>query len=150
ARLGSGERVTSLAEFSARMVDRVGLLTPRLALAGARADLQAVDALRDLRVGLNMTMLQSVRPAIGRADAAVATLMTQLARRFARLPALAPDAEAQLLEALDNALRAVCRGAADAARREALAALTGMRRDLFPGAPAYVPAHLPNLSKEIR
>jgi uncharacterized membrane protein YccC len=36
ARLGSGERVTSLAEFSARMVDRVGLLTPRLALARRR------------------------------------------------------------------------------------------------------------------
>jgi uncharacterized membrane protein YccC len=36
ARLGGGERVT-LAEFSARMVDRVGLLTPRLALAGERA-----------------------------------------------------------------------------------------------------------------
>jgi hypothetical protein len=35
ARLGR-RRVTSLPEFSARMVDRVGLLTPRLALAGRK------------------------------------------------------------------------------------------------------------------
>ena len=122
------------------MVDRVGLLTPRLALAGAREDLQAVDALRDLRVGLNMTMLQSVRAALGRADAAVATLMHGLARRFARLPALDDQAEAQLLDSLDNALRAVCHGAHDAAQREALAALAGMRRDLFPHAPGYLPS----------
>jgi uncharacterized membrane protein YccC len=54
ARLGSGQQPTSLAEFSARMVDRVGLLTPRLALASPAQDLQAADALRDLRIGLNM------------------------------------------------------------------------------------------------
>jgi hypothetical protein len=78
ARLGSGERVTSLAEFSARMVDRVGLLTPRLALAGSQQDLQAADA-----------------------------------------------------------LRAILGGARDAAQNEALAALTGMRRDLFPQAAPY-------------
>jgi len=140
ARLGSGERVTSPAEFSARMVDRVGLLTPRLALAGAREDLQAVDALRDLRVGLNMTMLQSVRAALGRADAAVATLMHGLAHRFARLPAVDDKVEAQLLDSLDNALRAVSHGGRDAAQREALAALAGMRRDLFPHAPGYLPS----------
>ncbi len=147
--LGSGERVTSLPEFSARMVDRVGLLTPRLALAGARADLQAVDALRDLRVGLNMTMLQSVRSALGRADAAVAALMAQLARRFARLPAIDEAAEAQLLDALDNSLRAICHGARDDAQREALAALTGMRRDLFPRAPGWLPS-TSLVSREIR
>ena len=127
------------------MVDRVGLLTPRLALAGAREDLQAVDALRDLRVGLNMTMLQSVRAApgraaLGRADAAVATLMHGLARRFAQLPSVDEKAEAQLLDSLDNALRAVCHGGRDAAQREALAALAGMRRDLFPQAPGYLPS----------
>jgi len=150
ARLGSGERVTSLTEFSARMVDRVGLLTPRLAIAGAHADLQAVDALRDLRVGLNMTTLQSVRAQLGRGEAALAFLMSQLARHFARLPAIDRDGEGQLLGALDNALRAICQGTHDAAQREALAALTGMRRDLFPQAPAYEPSTLSPYDKEIR
>ncbi len=137
SRLGSGERVTSPAEFSARMVDRVGLLTPRLALAGARQDLQAADALRDLRIGLNMTLLQAVRARLGRGEAAVKPVMTQLARHFAALPALAKEGEARLLASLDNALRAICAGPAGASQREALAALTGMRRDLFPHALPY-------------
>jgi uncharacterized membrane protein YccC len=140
ARLGSGEQVPSLVEFSARMVDRVGLLTPRLALAGPQQDLQAVDALRDLRIGLNMTLLQNVRTGLGRAEPAVGVLMPQLARHFRRLPELDAAGEAQLLDTLDNALRALCDGAADDAGREALAALTGMRRDLFPGAAPYQPS----------
>jgi len=138
AGLGSGERVTSPSEFSARMVDRVGLLTPRLAQADA-PDLQAVDALRDLRIGLNMTLLQAVRDRLGRGGAALGPLMTQLSRHFAALPLVAGEGEARLLASLDNALRAICAGSSDASQREALAALTGMRRDLFPRALPYQP-----------
>jgi uncharacterized membrane protein YccC len=148
ARMGSGERVNSPAEFSARMVDRIGLLTPRLAQAGASQDLPAVDALRDLRVGLNMSLLQSVRARLGRGEAAIKPLMTRLSRHFAQLPAAAKEGEMRLLEALDNALRALCAGPADAAQREALAALTGMRRDLFPRALPYQPTTL--FDKETR
>jgi hypothetical protein len=137
ARLGSGERVTSLAEFSARMVDRVGLLTPRLAMAGAQQDLQAVDALRELRIGLNMTLLQDVRSQLGRGEAAIKPLMAQLASHFALRPRIDADGESRLLGALDNALRALCAGTRDNAQNEALAALTGMRRDLFPLAAPY-------------
>jgi uncharacterized membrane protein YccC len=137
ARLGSGERVTSLAEFSARMVDRVGLLTPRLALAGSQQDLQAADALRDLRIGLNMTLLQGVRKQLGRSDAALGPLMTQLSTHFALRPGVDRECEARLLGTLDNALRAICAGTRDSFQTEALAALTGMRRDLFPQAAPY-------------
>lgn len=150
ARLGSGERVTSLAEFSARMVDRVGLLTPRLALAGAHQDLQAVDALRDLRVGLNMTLLQEVRRQLGRGEAAINPLMELLAHHFALRPDTDAQGEARLLEAIDNALRALCEGVQDAAQREALAALTGMRRDLFPQAAPYQPSRTTDIQEEIR
>ncbi|MGJ7917361.1 FUSC family protein [Massilia sp. LXY-6] len=139
ARLGGGEQ-TTLPEFSARMVDRVGLLTPRLASAGGDQDLQARDALRDLRIGLNMTLLQQTRSQLGRGGAALGLLMTQLSQYFERLPAVDRDGEAQLLGALDNALRANCEDAQDAAQREALAALTGIRRDLFPEAAPYQPA----------
>jgi uncharacterized membrane protein YccC len=139
ARMGGGEK-TTLPEFSARMVDRIGLLTPRLASAGGHQDLQARDALRDLRIGLNMTLLQEARPRLGRGEAALGPLMTQLSQHFARLPAVDKDGEAQLLGALDNALRAICEGARDAFQREALAALTGIRRDLFPQAAPYQPA----------
>jgi len=141
ARMGAGEK-TTLPEFSARMVDRIGMLTPRLAAAGAHQDLPARDALRDLRVGLNMTLLQQARPQLGRGDAALSPLMTQLSRHFARLPNVDPAGETSLLDALDNALRAICEGTRDAFQREALAALTGIRRDLFPAAAAYQPAHM--------
>ena len=140
SRMGRGERVPSLPEFSARMVDRVGQLTPRLALAGKDQDLQAVDALRDLRIGLNMTLLQSVRARLGRGEAAVGPLMKQLSRHFALRPRVDAGCERSLLDTLDNALRAICAGERDAAQREALAALTGMRRDLFPKAAAYEPS----------
>jgi uncharacterized membrane protein YccC len=145
SRMGKGERVPSLPEFSARMVDRVGQLTPRLALAGKDQNLQAVDALRDLRIGLNMTLLQSVRARLGRGEAAVGPLMKQLSRHFALRPGGDAGCERSLLDTLDNALRAICAGERDAAqrsdaRREALAALTGMRRDLFPKAAAYQPS----------
>jgi uncharacterized membrane protein YccC len=139
ARLGGGE-TTTLPEFSARMVDRIGLLTPRLATAGAQHELPARDALRDLRVGLNMTLLQQVRSQLGRGDTALGPLMSQLSQHFARLPAIDAAGETQLLEALDNALRATCEGTRDEAQREALAALTGIRRDLFPQAASYQPA----------
>ncbi|HEY1226877.1 MAG TPA: FUSC family protein, partial [Ramlibacter sp.] len=136
ARLGGGEK-TTLPEFSARMVDRIGLLTPRLASAGSHQDLQARDALRDLRIGLNMTLLQQVRPQLGRGEAALGPLMTQLSRHFALRPGIDRDCEARLLDTLDNALRAICAGTRDASQLEALAALTGMRRDLFPKAAPY-------------
>jgi hypothetical protein len=116
------------------------MLTPRLALAGKDQDLQAVDALRDLRIGLNMTLLHSVRAQLGRGDAAVGPLMKQLSRHFALRPKVDAGCERNLLDTLDNALRAICAGPRDTAQREALAALTGMRRDLFPKAAAYVPA----------
>jgi ABC-type arginine transport system permease subunit len=66
--------------------------------------------------------------------------MKQVSRHFALRPAVDAGCERSLLDTLDNALRAVCAGQRDAAQREALAALTGMRRDLFPKAAAYAPS----------
>jgi hypothetical protein len=106
-------------------------------MAGPQQDLQAVDALRDLRIGLNMTLLQEVRSQLGRGEAAIKPLMTQLSAHFALRPRVDRDCEARLLGTLDNALRAICAGTRDSAQNEALAALTGMRRDLFPQAALY-------------
>jgi hypothetical protein len=89
-----------------------------------------------------MTLLQNVRAELGRGEAAIAPLMTQLSDHFARRPAIDATRVTQLLDTLDNALRAICAGQQAAAQREALAALTGMRRDLFPNAAAYQPSVL--------
>ena len=135
AGLGNGEK-TSLATFNARMVDRIGLLTPRLAQAGQSP---ATDAFNDLRVGLNMTVLQNTRAQLGRGEAALAPVMAQLAQRYSLLPEQDATREAALLDALDNALRAICAGARDAAQTTALTSLTSVRRDLFPGARPWQP-----------
>ncbi|TFW31116.1 FUSC family protein [Massilia horti] len=148
ARLGSGEKVPSVPEFSARMVDRIALLTPRLTLAGAQQDLKAADALVDLRIGLNMAQLQDMRGQLGRSESSLWPLLEHLSQHFEARPMPDPAGEARLLASLDNALRSVCAAQASHAQREAVAALAGIRRDLFPGAPGYEPS--PILEKEIR
>jgi uncharacterized membrane protein YccC len=147
ARIGRGDKVPSVAEFSSRMVDRIALLTPRLQLAGKQQDLQAADALVDLRIGLNMTQLAEARRVLGRSQAALAPLMEDLARHFEARPRVDTAADTHLLASLDNALRAVCDDVPTAAQRNAVAALAGIRRDLFPDAAAYAPS--PVLEKEI-
>jgi uncharacterized membrane protein YccC len=147
-RIGDGRQVPSISEFSARMVDRIALLTPRLALAGPQQDLQAADALTDLRIGLNMTQLLAVRGELGRSQAALWALLEHLAQHFAARPGVDAAEDAHLLASIDNALRSVSAAASSDARRDALAALAGIRRDLFPQAAPYEPS--PLLDKEIR
>jgi uncharacterized membrane protein YccC len=148
ARIGSGEKVPSVTEFSARMVDRIALLTPRLQLAGAQQDLQAADALTDLRIGLNMTQLAEVRADLGPGQAALWPLMEHLSQHFEARPKVNHAGEARLLASLDNALRSVCACAESNSQRKGVAALTGIRRDLFPQAAPYEPS--PVIEKEIR
>ena len=50
--------------FENWMLDRGGLLSSRLALAGPQRDLATADAVNDLRVGLNVAELQRVRRAL--------------------------------------------------------------------------------------
>jgi uncharacterized membrane protein YccC len=148
ARIGSGEKVPSVTEFSARMVDRIALLTPRLQLAGGQRDLQAADAMTDLRIGLNMTQLAAVRADLGPGQAALWPLMEHLAQHFEARPKVIEAGEARLLVSLDNALRSVCACASSDSQRRAVAALTGIRRDLFPQAASYESS--PVIEKEIR
>jgi uncharacterized membrane protein YccC len=148
ARLGSGERVASVPEFSARMVDRIGLLTPRLAMAGTHRDLKAADALIDLRVGLNMAQLREARADLGAAAASLWPLLEHLSQHFEARPQIDAAGNARLLTSLDNALRSVSAADLSGAQRDALASLAGIRRDMFPDAPPYQPSPIPE--KEIR
>ena len=148
AHMGDGRQAPSVPEFSARMVDRIALLTPRLAMAGAQQDLQAADALVDLRIGLNMTQLLAARHELGRSQAALWALLEHLSQHFEARPRHDAAEDARLLASLDNALRSVSAAQPSLAQRDALAALAGIRRDLFPQALPYQPS--PVLEKEIR
>ncbi len=124
--------------YAARMLDRIALLAPRVAQAGASdAGATARDALRDLRMGTDIAALQHLRghwPA-GWADA----LLDGMARHFRRhgAPAATPGLLPQIDRMLAHALR-TARPTAGAAQG-AITALVGLRRNLFPQAPALAP-----------
>lgn len=136
----------ALLRISARMVDRIGLLMPRLAIAhptpAARA--VAVDGLRELRVGLHVAQLCGMQQQLEQAGVALQPLLQKLGGYFGNGGHEHGQAPLALLERIDSTLRAVCAStatasAADAARPQAAAVLASMRRDLFPRAAAYQP-----------
>jgi len=143
ASLAGERRVPSVEAVSARMVDRIGMLTPRLAMAASRgqhdpASLDALHAFGDLRIGLNIAQLRRLAPQLRQQQAALARLLQDLASHFRAGPQ--QGAGSALLRQLDATLAAVCAaaGSADAARQDAAAALVGIRRGLFPGAAGYL------------
>jgi uncharacterized membrane protein YccC len=136
ARMALALRAQSLRTVSTRMLDRIALLTPRLAMAGAGQDVSAVDALADLRVGLNMAQLRSMQPRLERDGVPLQPLMRELAGHFGGREQPAAG-EPALLAAIDAMLRAVCARVGGSGRLDAASALASLRRDLFPAAPSY-------------
>lgn len=122
-------------ELAALMLDRVGLIAPRLASLPAEMSASVGDLLADVRVGINLVEVRRVRrrltgPARSAVDRVLALAARQLRGRTGQ-----PDSA--LLAALDEALDAVAGAAPSPERRAALIGLTGLRRGLFPDAPAY-------------
>lgn len=138
------------AAFAAALVDRLGLLTPKLAQVSEHPDLIGVDALRDLRIGMNLVDVQAARA--GLSDQARADLEAVLDAVGDHYAALSQGHKggphAVLLSRLDQALSGLIRaGQAGAAPRApglaGLAGLVGLRRNFFPDAPAFMPEPAP-------
>jgi uncharacterized membrane protein YccC len=123
--------------YAVRMLDRIGLLAPRIAQsAGRPGEHAARDALHDLRVGADIIALQDARDALpfGAADAVLRSVAAHSRARAARAPA---GPHAHLLAHLDRALgSALGRAHESESHRRAVAALVGLRRNLCPDAPA--------------
>lgn len=140
ARLARAKTAPEPTAFAGVLVDRLGLLTPKLAETGSRGDLVGVDALRDLRVGMNLVAVQAARPDLDRASLDAA--LDGVGQRFAALAAgRTPPPDADLLMSLDTALRDVASATSDG-QVQGVTGLVGLRRNLFPEAPA------PNLAME--
>jgi uncharacterized membrane protein YccC len=136
ARLARAKAAPEPTAFAGVLVDRLGLLTPKLAETGQRGDLIGVDALRDLRVGMNLVAVQGARMELFR-TASLDAALEGVGQRFAALAAgRTPPPDADLLMSLDAALRET----SGAASVQGVTGLVGLRRNLFPDAPA------PNLS----
>jgi uncharacterized membrane protein YccC len=132
------------AAFATAMLDRVGLLTQRMALIPEGDDLMRVDALKDLRVGINTQELQRVRPALAASsDGAETRLLRGIAAHYRRLASarsatLDLNVAPQVLSDLDTALSHATRQAPDSREaRDGVRVLVALRRNLFPDAAAY-------------
>ena len=135
--------------YAVRMLDRIGLLAPRIAQAGGTVEgVAANDALRDLRMGADIDALQRVRAQLPLASAPV--LLGGIARFFRQRGGGRMAARpAGLLSQIDAALAAVldARGAMPPDARSAVTALVGLRRNLFPEAPPMHAVPAPGVSR---
>jgi uncharacterized membrane protein YccC len=152
ARMAAGGGPVDRTRFTVLMLDRAGLLVPRLALAAPRNVFTAAGSLGELRVGLNLDGLQRARRELVGDDArdALRRVLDGLARYYQRLatssgpagggaafvPLRPPSA---LLEEMDAALASVLGEWGPEPVREGVRALVGLRRTLFPDAPPYAP-----------
>jgi len=146
AALAGASRAPSRSAYSLRMLDRIGLLQPRLALAKRSDDKLAADALKDLRVGNDIAELQRARRILPAAETAIGPVLRGLAGFFRQRPTGLRGMAGYpgLLADIDRALaRVMAAPGALAARDRAVVALVGIRRALFPEAPDYQPGVLP-------
>ncbi|MCS3445899.1 MULTISPECIES: FUSC family protein [Bradyrhizobium] len=130
-RRGHGDR----AQFAGLMLHRLGLLVQRIAFI-SESDRRDADSLVQLRIGLNIIDLRRAR--YGLAALTVRAIDDMLDDLAAAFRAHADEAmSAGLLTSVDAALSAVVKDPNERARDDALLGLVGIRRGLFPDAPAY-------------
>lgn len=133
----AGERRAQLdgQSFAVRALDRIGLLAPRIAQsAGSAEAIVADDALRDLRVGIDIVTLQGARSSLPHGS--ISTVLADLADFFgARGRGRSVAKPDRLLPRLDAAITSALRMPSQSGEtRLAIASLVGLRRNLFPEA----------------
>ncbi len=123
---GAGPR--GVAEWTSRMLDRVGLLAARIGEVQGEDSDAAAASLRELRIGINVAQL----------DEAARPLRSAIADHFAEQAEGAEGPPSPvLLDRIDQAIAAGWGLPDPADQRRTLAALTGLRRNFFPDAPAW-------------
>ena len=125
------------AEFAGLMLHRLGLLVQRIAFL-SESDRRDADSLVQLRIGINIIDLRRARYGLAASTISVIDdMLDQLAvacRNYA-----GEGMPRELLASVDRALGQAVKDPNDSAREDALIGLVGIRRGLFPDAPAYRP-----------
>jgi uncharacterized membrane protein YccC len=123
------------------MLDRLGLVTPRLALSGSEVEAEAGDALAALQMGLDLIDL---RAALDRIEPARRQNVHELMATFSRFfrtcavgGAADPIERQRVLSAIDGVIREIGGAQPGQMRRLGLGALIGLRRTVFPDAPPF-------------
>jgi uncharacterized membrane protein YccC len=123
--------------LAAGLVDRVGQITPKLALLGESGGVGGADVLRDLRVGMNLANLQQLRPELApEPRAELDALLAGVGEHYARRPVEPAEPGQELLAGIDRLLAAFAGSSAPADRSGAVS-LVGLRRGLFPQSPPF-------------
>ena len=141
AALAASRAPPDRAAWASRMLDRAGLLPPRLARAGPSDEWDAVDALRDLRLGAGIIELRRLQSLAGAATSReIEGVLTALSAHFQALSlGRAAALPLNVVDRLDAAITGILRLREPADRQAGVAAATGLRRTLFPQAAAYRP-----------
>lgn len=126
-----------------RMLDRIAVLAPRLAMAGRSPGAPLYDALRDLRTGVAIGELRELRLTMPPAKRGPLTEVLQKVGEYYR--GLDPDqpapADPILLEDIDIAMTAVLNDEDPQLSRAGALGLVSLRRNLFPAATPMRHAH---------
>jgi uncharacterized membrane protein YccC len=139
ADLAAGRSHPTRDQWVSRMMDRVALLLYRQPRFEPRPRHEFADALRDLRLGVNMIDTLSMAPTMSRpAQEALAAMFADVAAHFrdlarGHMAQLGDD----LLQKIDIAVSEVT--ACTAATHACVAAIVGLRQTLCPDAPPYRP-----------
>jgi uncharacterized membrane protein YccC len=122
-------------ELAALMLDRVGLIAPRLA-ALPREDAEwTTELLTEVRVGLNLVELRRLHPRLPKNQSNALDLLLNALSRHYRSDVIHPPTE--VLAMVDICLDLSAIDEENPVRREALLGLTALRRGLFPNAEPY-------------
>jgi uncharacterized membrane protein YccC len=128
--------------WTSAMLDRLGLISARVALAGPEDAVDAHEALADMRVGLNLLDLHASMGVVGAGPGrSLQEVLSGVGGAFERrLAGHSIDAEIGLLGAIDRAIDHLASLPMERAPLRGFTALTGIRRNLFPQAAPYAPA----------
>ncbi|MDA9440330.1 hypothetical protein XH98_14605 [Bradyrhizobium sp. CCBAU 51745] len=140
ANLTRARRPMNRERWAAVMLDRLGLVAPRLALSGSDVETEAGRSLAALQMGLDLLDLKSsVTNANDQRSERLECLLTKLTQAFRWFAAghneLRPVERQALRATIDSELRECCKSGA-AIQLTRLVSLVGLRRALFPDAPA--------------
>ncbi|OAF10394.1 FUSC family protein [Bradyrhizobium neotropicale] len=125
------------AEFAGLMLHRLGLLVQRIAFL-SESDRRDADSLAQLRIGINIIDLRRARYGLAASTIHVIDdMLDQLATACRSYSGGGMPSE--LLTSVDRALARAVKDPNDKPREDALIGLVGIRRGLFPDAPAYRP-----------
>ncbi len=155
SKLGRAVNAPSVVAVTVKMVDSISLLAPRLALATKNGGtknpgfIAATNILPDLRIGLNITRLLRTQTKLERHNMTVRPVLERLADYYRHGKKPENTAAETLLEEIDRTLYRIANAGFHLQYNHAIAALAGIRRDLFPDAMPYSPSAAGSTEKDM-